>query len=217
MNRPLVAVIDYDIGNIRSMSNALCAINVSPTITRDNGAIAAADILILPGVGAYSQGMANLRRYGLIDAVQRHVAQNKPFLGVCLGMQMLMDESEEFGSFEGLGFVEGKVKRLPIDPASRDKLPHVGWNNVMEPTPGRWTGGPFSSISGPSDVYFVHSFAAQPANEKHVLSITNYGGRTFCSAVQKGNVFGCQFHPEKSGPVGLGILKNFIAAACGGR
>lgn len=213
MSQPVVAVIDYDIGNSKSMLNALVALGLSPILSRDPGGIAAADALILPGVGAFCQGMGNLEKYSLLDAIHRFIAQDKPFLGVCLGMQLLLEESEEFGVTVGMGVIKGKVKKLAVDPTAGEKLPHIGWNAVCEPDAARWTDSIFATIPDSSDVYFVHSFAAIPVDESDILSITRYGSSIFCSSLHKGNIWGCQFHPEKSGPIGLTILRNFVTLA----
>lgn len=211
MNGLSIAVIDYGIGNMTSMVNALTAIGAVAVPTRDAARIAASDALVLPGVGAFKQGMDNLRKFNLLDAVNGHINKGKPFLGVCLGMQLLLDESEEFGITQGLGIIKGRVRKLELEENSREKLPHIGWNSIRQPWPGRWNGTIFETVPEQSDFYFVHSFAAEPENHDLVLSVTDFGGHQFCSALKTGSIYGCQFHPEKSGPVGLAILRDFVA------
>lgn len=211
MTGPLIAIIDYDIGNLASIVNALTAIGASAISTRDQARIATADALILPGVGAFHQGMDNLRRYDLLDTIFGHISKDKPFLGICLGMQLLFEESEEFGQYEGLGIISGHVHKLKLEAGSTDKLPHIGWNTIQQPATGRWNDTIFENMPDSSDLYFVHSFAAEPKDQGAVLSTTDFGGHPFCSAVQTGAIYGCQFHPEKSGPVGLSVLRNFMS------
>lgn len=211
MRNPLIAVIDYDIGNIASMVNALKSIGASVLPVRNREQIKAADALVLPGVGAFRQGMQNLEKYDLPAAIIEHVNQGKPFLGVCLGMQLLFDESDEFGCSPGLGLLSGRVELLKAEEGFKVKLPHIGWNSIFQPAPGCWDNSVFDGLAEGADVYFVHSFAAVPASHEDQLGVTNFGGYRFCSAVQHGNITGCQFHPEKSGPVGLKILGRFVS------
>jgi len=205
-----IVVLDYGLGNIRSISNALIKTGAEPVISRDPAVIAAARGLVIPGVGAFGHGMANLREYGLIEPIQRFVASGKPVLGICLGMQLLMDRSEEHGQHEGLGLIPGDVAKLPIDGQSVHRLPHVMWNKLSEINlePG---GLPLLRQDDLGKYfYFVHSFAARPKDRKNGLAWTRYADLTFCSAVQKGNVVGFQFHPEKSGPDGLVLLERYV-------
>jgi glutamine amidotransferase len=211
MTSPSIAVIDYDIGNVASMVNALVTVGAAVVLTRDLARIKEADALILPGVGSFPQGMENLRKYNLPDAIVGHINRGKPFLGVCLGMQLLLDGSEEFGLYGGLAIIKGMVRKLSMKPFTQDKLPHIGWNTILQPRPERWNNTIFSHVPEASDLYFVHSFSSSPENQEVILSITNFGGHQFCSALQSGSVFGCQFHPEKSGAVGLSMLKSFVA------
>jgi len=165
--------------------------------------------LVLPGVGAFSHGMENLISFCLVDMIKEYVLLEKPFLGICLGMQMLFDESEEFGGAKGLGLIPGKVIKLPTKDVLNEKLPHVSWNELNSNSV-RWDQTILEGVTDGSDVYFVHSFIAQPENPSHVLSTTEYSGYHFCSSIKKGNIYGCQYHPEKSGDVGLNIIKNFV-------
>lgn len=206
-----IAVIDYGIGNVKSMMNALESLEASAILTCDKDEIMKADGVILPGVGAFKHGMDNLAERGLIETLYKYVETGKPFLGVCLGMQMLMEESDEFGNTRGLGFVEGRVARMPLDENTTEKLPHVSWNELHEPSSGRWHGTILKDLPDTFDVYFVHSFAAVPVDRSNILAECEYGKRFFCAAVNKDNVYGTQFHPEKSGDTGKKILKNFIS------
>ncbi len=210
MKRKRIFVIDYDIGNVKSILMGLKKVGADPTLSRDNKDIFSYDAAVLPGVGAFKAGMDNLKKYSLIDTIYRFVETGKPFLGICLGMQMLMGEGEEFGLTKGLGLLNGKVVRLSLKKGCNDRIPHVGWNRINEPKKDRWLGTIFNNMQDQSNVYFVHSFTAQPYDAGDILSTTDYGGNAFCSAVHKNNIYGCQFHPEKSAMVGLQILNNFV-------
>ena len=178
----MVAIIDYDAGNIKSVEKALLYLGEEAVITRDRDAILRADRVILPGVGAFGDAMDKLRTYGLDKVIQEVVGQNTPFLGICLGLQLLFESSEESEGVEGLGILKGKVVRLPEE--SDLKIPHIGWNSLKYPNPGRL----FTGIAEDSYVY----------------------GTLIHASVEQGNVFACQFHPEKSSEVGMQILKNFL-------
>lgn len=205
-----IVIIDYGIGNVKSMYNAFYNIGLKPELTSDKQTILNADAAVLPGVGAFNKGMENLNNRGLFQIIHEFIKKGNPFLGVCLGMQMLLEESEEFGLTAGLGLIKGKVVKLPIIHSSEEKLPHVSWNELNEPQKGRWYGTILENITVNTDVYFVHSFVAKPTSEKDVLATTNYAGVNFCSAVHHENIYGFQFHPEKSSQIGLSILNNFI-------
>jgi glutamine amidotransferase len=192
------------------MVNALENIGEKVSLTNDEQEIMNADAVILPGVGAFKHGMDNLSQRGLVEIIHNFVATRKPFLGVCLGMQMLMEESEEFGVCKGLGLIEGSVKMIPLDINANAKLPHVSWNELMIPSENRWVNTILSTTPENTDMYFVHSFAAIPTKKQDILANCNYGNITFCAAVNKNNIYGTQFHPEKSGVFGLRILENFI-------
>lgn len=205
-----IVVIDYGIGNVKSMINALESIGVDALLTFDKQKIMNADAIILPGVGAFKHGMDNLIKKDLVPVIHDYVATEKPFLGVCLGMQMLMEESDEFGASKGLGLIEGSVKIVPLPNYSNAKLPHVSWNELIVPSENRWDKTILSTTTPNTDMYFVHSFAAIPTNQNDILANCSYGNITFCAAVHKKNIYGTQFHPEKSGILGLRILENFI-------
>lgn len=199
----MVAIIDYDAGNIKSVEKALLYLGEEAVITRDRDAILRADRVILPGVGAFGDAMDKLRTYGLDKVIQEVVGQNTPFLGICLGLQLLFESSEESEGVEGLGILKGKVVRLPEE--SDLKIPHIGWNSLKYPNPGRL----FTGIAEDSYVYFVHSYYLQAKDSSIVTATTEYGTLIHAS-VEQGNVFACQFHPEKSSEVGMQILKNFL-------
>ena len=199
----MVAIIDYDAGNIKSVEKALHYLGEEAVITRDRDTILGADRVILPGVGAFGDAMEKLRTYELDKVIQEVVAQNTPFLGICLGLQLLFESSEESEGVEGLGILKGKVVRLPEE--SDLKIPHIGWNSLKYPNPGRL----FTGIAEDSYVYFVYSYYLQAKDPSIVTATTEYGTLIHAS-VEQGNVFACQFHPEKSSEVGMQILKNFL-------
>ncbi len=199
----MVAIIDYDAGNIKSVEKALHYLGEEAVITRDRDTILGADRVILPGVGAFRDAMEKLRTYELDKVIQEVVAKNTPFLGICLGLQLLFESSEESEGVEGLGILKGKVVRLPEE--SDLKIPHIGWNSLKYPNPGRL----FTGIAEDSYVYFVHSYYLQAKDSSIVTATTEYGTLIHAS-VEQGNVFACQFHPEKSSEVGMQILKNFL-------
>lgn len=202
----MIAIIDYDAGNIKSVEKALLFLGQETVVTRDPGKILGADGVILPGVGAFGDAMEKLKTYGLVPVIRQCVREDRPFLGICLGLQLLFESSEESPGVEGLGVLKGKVLRIP---EKQDlKIPHIGWNDLKFPRPGRL----FRGIPEGAYVYFVHSYYLQAAEEAVVTATTDYGVRVH-AAVERGRLFACQFHPEKSSDVGLRILKNFIAIA----
>lgn len=205
-----IAIIDYEVGNIRSIFSAFEKVGSTPKLTRNPQEIMAADGLVLPGVGAYSHGMEKLREHSLDSVIKDFAATGKPVLGICLGMQLLLSESDEFGHTEGLGLIPGSVKKLMLLNPQVQKLPHVSWSELELPSNSAWDGTILEGIAPKEDMYFVHSFMAVPEGESHVLSLTNYSESQFCSSVKNGNVYGCQFHPEKSAEEGLKIITNFI-------
>lgn len=198
----MIAIIDYDAGNIKSVEKALQYLGEEAVITRDAGEILMADKVILPGVGAFGDAMKKLNRYGLVPVIHEVVEKGIPFLGICLGLQLMFESSEEAPGVEGLGLLKGKIVRIPEGEGL--KVPHMGWNSLSFPKEGRL----FAGIPENSYVYFVHSYYLQ-AEEDIVTATTEYGV-TIHASVEKGNVFACQFHPEKSSHTGLTILKNFV-------
>ena len=209
-----VTVIDYGLSNLRSVANALARCGAEVELTADPAAVRAARVLVLPGVGAFGDGMAGLRGHGLIEPLREKAAAGTPLLGICLGMQMLFEESEEFGLHEGLGLIPGRVVSIPdqtVDGAPQ-RVPQIGWQ-PLRPAGGRkdFAGTALESVEPGQECYFIHSYEAKPAAAADRLADVLYGGRVTCAAVCRGSVLGTQFHPEKSGPVGLGILHDFLA------
>ena len=198
----MIAIIDYGMGNLRSVSKAFEAVGHQAVITREAGVIHNASHVVLPGVGAFGDCMANLRQYELVEPIKAAVRSGKPFLGICLGFQLLFSESEEFGTHAGLDLFPGRVRAFPKE--QQLKVPHMGWNqvNVQRPCPL------FEGIGDGADWYFVHSFFVDPADQRIIATTTNYG-MPFTSSIWQDNVVACQFHPEKSQSVGLQLIKNF--------
>jgi glutamine amidotransferase len=214
MSTPDVAVIDYGVGNLLSVRRALEHCGAVVEVTDDPETILSAPRVVLPGVGAFADGMTGLRRHGL-DVVVRDVAgRGRALLAICLGMQMLFDESDEFGTTPGLGLIPGRVIQVPsiASDGRQQKIPQVGWNGLVLPV-GRdtWSGTPLRAVAPGEAVYFVHSYMASPTDPCHRIADCLYGGIPVSAAVGRNNVFGCQFHPEKSGEVGLKVLKSFLA------
>ena len=200
----MVAIIDYDAGNIKSVEKALTALGESAVITRDREEILSAEKVILPGVGAFGDAMEKLRRYRLDEVIKDVVARQTPFLGICLGLQLLFESSEETPGVDGLGILEGKIVKIPDHMGL--KVPQIGWNSLKFPNRGKL----FQGIDDDSYVYFVHSYYLQAKEPEIVTATTEYAVEIHAS-VEKANVFACQFHPEKSSDVGLRILQNFVA------
>jgi glutamine amidotransferase len=204
----VIAVVDYGVGNLRSVSKALEHVGGEVEVTADPGAIAAADGVVLPGVGAFAHCMNNLREAGLVSAVRDAAASGRPFFGICVGMQILFDESDEFGRVEGLGILPGRVRRF--EPTEHElKVPHMGWNELTVCAPAPCLAG----VSNGARVYFVHSYYVETDDDEIIATTTDYGG-PFVSSAWWGNIFATQFHPEKSQDVGLAILGNFVGL-CG--
>lgn len=199
----MIAIIDYDAGNIKSVQKAIEYLGDKVIVTRDANEIRRADKVILPGVGQFGDAMQKLRRYGLDQLIRESVAVGKPFLGICLGLQLLFESSEESEGVSGLGILKGKILRFPKDTGL--KIPQIGWNSLQFPSKGKL----FQGIEEESYVYFVHSYYLRAENEEIVCGTTEYGV-TVHAAIEQENLFACQFHPEKSSSVGLKILNNFI-------
>jgi glutamine amidotransferase len=208
----MIVVVDYGMGNLRSVVKGFEKAGVVAEITADPEAVAAADAVVLPGVGAFGKAMEHLRATGLDTAIIDAVAAGKPFLGICLGLQLLFTESEEFGPVRGLGILPGKVVRFfPEGAPAGVKIPHMGWNSLQMATPTSVLAG----IPQDEYVYFVHSYYVAPDDATLAATTTEYAGFRFTSSVTRGKLFACQFHPEKSGAMGLKMLKNFGALAQG--
>ena len=203
-----IAVIDYEMGNLRSVQKALERVGADAVITRDPDVIMGASAAVLPGVGAFGACMDNLRRHDLVEPVKIFAASGRPFLGICVGMQILFDESEEFGRVPGLGILPGRIVRFAADPDGKRKVPQMGWNALAVAKRAPHLAG----VRDGSQVYFVHSYFPVPADPAVVATTTDYGV-TFASSVWSDNIFATQFHPEKSQAVGLRILANFAALA----
>lgn len=198
----MIAIIDYDAGNIKSVEKALQYLGEDVQLTRDADKILDAQKVILPGVGSFGDAMQKLHRYELVPVIRKVVERKTPFLGICLGLQLLFDYSEESPGVEGLGILQGKVRRIP---EKGIKVPHIGWNSLSFPNPGRL----FAGIEEGAFVYFVHSYYLEAKDSKIVTATAEYGTCIHAS-VESGNVFACQFHPEKSSDTGLKILQNFV-------
>jgi glutamine amidotransferase len=204
-----IAIVDYGVGNLYSLVRAFDYFSVKADITEDASIIDTADGIILPGVGSYQAGMRGLKVRNLIDVIRKNAQNNKPMLGICLGAQLMMTEGHEFGVHRGLNIIPGKVVHFPKLSAS-EKVPHVGWNTILPVKKGDWS-NTILGISKENDhVYFVHSYILKPDFDTNILAKTTYGEYPFCSAIKKGNIYGFQFHPEKSGKVGFKLIRNFI-------
>ncbi len=199
----MTAIIDYDAGNLKSVEKALIALGDTPVVTRDPQVIRGAGRVILPGVGAFGEAMRQIREYGLEEPIRETVAKGTPFLGICLGLQLLFESSEESPGVSGLGLLKGQIRRIPAGPDL--KIPHIGWNSLEISPRARL----FQGLGNGAYVYFVHSYYLQAEEETVVAATTDYGVRIHAS-VEAGNLFACQFHPEKSSRAGLRILRNFL-------
>lgn len=200
----MIALIDYDAGNIMSVVKAIEYLGEEAVLTRDRDTLLAADHVILPGVGSFGQAMDNLKHYELDGVIKEVAAQGTPFLGICLGLQLLFDESEESPGVSGLGLCRGKILRFPD--SEKEKIPQMGWNSLSLQNNGRL----FAGIPDQSYVYFVHSYYLK-AEERSISRAKCQYIVPFDASIESGNLFACQFHPEKSGKVGLSILKNFLS------
>jgi glutamine amidotransferase len=203
----MVAIIDYDAGNIKSVEKAFDYLGTETVVTRDPKEIYRADRVVLPGVGSFGDAMNKINEYGLRETINEVVSHETPFLGICLGLQLLFDSSDESENVSGLGILRGTINRIPNVDANNNtyKIPQIGWNSLSFPREGRL----FKGISEDAYVYFVHSYYLKAADRDQVVATTDYSV-TIDASVESGNVFACQFHPEKSAEVGMQILKNFL-------
>lgn len=209
---PIVAIVDYGLGNLFSVSQACAAAGLRAVVTAEADELRRSACIVLPGVGAFGDAMSALTRLGLVSVLQRAPDEGIQLVGICLGMQLLMERSSEFGVFEGLGLIPGTVERLQPRPAGmatgRIKVPQVGWNGIF----GRgWDATLLKDVPDGEPMYFVHSYAAFPSVEQDVLARSTYGGVTFCAAIARSRVTGFQFHPERSGQAGLCVYRNLAA------
>jgi glutamine amidotransferase len=203
LSTPAIAVVDSGSGNLRSVERALARVGGAPRLTSDPDAVRRADLVVVPGQGAFADCMAEMRRRGLDEAVREVVRSGKPYLGICLGLQILFDESEEHGPVAGLGILRGRV--VKFRGGGGLKVPHMGWNQIER----RRSEPLLAGLPQGAHFYFIHSYFVQPAELELTALTCDYGG-SFCAAVRRDNLFACQFHPEKSQAVGLRLLANFI-------
>ncbi|MHC4593548.1 MAG: imidazole glycerol phosphate synthase subunit HisH [Planctomycetota bacterium] len=211
-NIPKIVIIDYHCGNLFSIQQALCKVGVSSLISKSPEDISKADKIILPGVGAFGDGMEKLESYDLVDAIREFALSGKPILGICLGAQLLFDESFEFGHHKGLKLIPGSVtqlqKNLPHNGSV--KIPHIGWNTISFTNNAYTYRNFFRDLNNETYMYFLHSFGIKTKNLENCVAETSYGTNTFCAITQKENILGVQFHPEISGPAGLKLLDNYV-------
>lgn len=206
--RTELVIVDYGVGNLQSLRKAFASFGVEPLVSEDPEVIASAGRLVLPGVGSFEAGMRGLEVRGLVGAVKEFANSGKPMLGICLGAQLLLSRSYEFGTYDGLAIIPGQVERFPE--TLKEKIPHVGWNKIYPVAAGKWDSTIFDFEGQDATMYFVHSYVLKPEREENICALSSYGGYEFCAAVQEGNIVGCQFHPEKSGETGLMLIRNFI-------
>jgi len=213
----VVTVVDYGMGNLLSVCRALEHAGVEPRLTDDPAEVERAERLVIPGVGAFADGMRGLEERGLVEPIRAVSASGRPVLGICLGLHLLMDESDEFGRHPGLGILPGRVVELPRETnGTPSKVPHIGWTSIHAPAGAEddpWAGSPLEPVQDGVDVYFVHSFVVEPSEPELTLAEAESDGRRFPAALRRGSIAGTQFHPEKSGPAGLAIVEAFARNA----
>ncbi|MGO4821861.1 MULTISPECIES: imidazole glycerol phosphate synthase subunit HisH [unclassified Flavobacterium] len=204
-----VVIIDYQLGNLFSVKQACDTIGINAEISSNKEDVLNADALILPGVGAFIEAMINLRKFGLDTAIQEKVNSGTPIFGICLGLQLLFTESEEFGAGKGLDLISGVIKRFPEKLEGKNiKVPHIAWNTIYK-LQQDWDHSALSQIEENDFMYFIHSYYVKPTHDSCILTNTNYDGIEFCSSILKSNIFATQFHPEKSASKGISIYKNW--------
>lgn len=210
-----IAIIDYQLSNLFSVKHALDSLKVESIITSEPKVLLGAKAAILPGVGAFGDAMGNLRKFDLINAIQEFIKSERPFMGVCLGLQLLFSTSFEFGQYQGLGLITGEVKKFPKKNNNQQniKVPQISWNQIgyTKDIRSNWEASPLKTLKNHQYVYFVHSYYVQPDDKKVICSYTNYSGFQYCSSIIKKNIFAVQFHPEKSGPKGIEIYHNWLS------
>ena len=204
-----VTIIDYGAGNLHSAANAFLRLGAEVELVEDAASVEHARFLVLPGVGAFGEGMAGLHRRGLVEPLRKYAANGRPLLGICLGAQLLLEESEEFGRHEGLGIVPGTVRLLASEGV---KVPHVGWKQVFPAAPKAWTGTLLAETPPGTWAYFVHSFQCVPSDPGNLCAVAHHGAHVITAAVRHHSVVGVQFHPEKSGTFGLSMLRTLLSS-----
>ena len=204
-----IGILDYDAGNLLSLTKALKKVGADCEIISSGQDLSSFEKLVIPGVGAFRDGMKSLEARGLVEPVRQFAASGKPILGICLGMQLFTEEGEEFGLHKGLGIVRGKTVSMKRFVSGNTALPHIGWNSIKK-VEATWAGTPLQGIEEGEEVYFIHSYIVSLKDPKSMLASTEYGGCKFASVLRSKNIFGTQFHPEKSGETGLAILENFV-------
>ncbi|QUX94512.1 imidazole glycerol phosphate synthase subunit HisH [Marinomonas sp. CT5] len=212
----MIIIIDYDLGNLLSVQRAVSHLGFTAKISQDRKEILNASHLILPGVGAFGKGMKNLHKLGLVEPIKEFAKSNRPLLGICLGMQLLLSHSEELGDNEGLDLIPGKVRYISKQPSfdKHSKVPNIGWNAISSPhLDNQFHSSILQGIEQKEHFYFVHSLIGLPDNEKHIDAVNHYAGVACPATINRDNVYGCQFHPEKSGEMGLKIISNFLNLA----
>lgn len=207
----MITIIDYQISNLFSVKHACEHLGLEVEITSDPQKILKCKAAILPGVGAFGDAMHNLEKLELIQPIKEFIGSGKPFMGICLGMQLLFSQSDEFGHHQGLNIIPGKVVKFPAKTIDNKtiKIPQIGWNQIYEPEAGKWGNSPLKGLASNEFMYFVHSYFATPNNKEVILSLTDYEDIEYCSSVLHNNVFATQFHPEKSGQEGIKIYRNW--------
>jgi imidazole glycerol-phosphate synthase subunit HisH len=205
-------IVDYELGNLFSVLQACKYVGLDAEISHDPEKVASADGLILPGVGAFGAAMTNLHNRGIADLLKAQIQAGKPFLGICLGLQLLFTESTEFGSQGGLDLLPGSIVRFPAEiDGVKLRVPQIGWNRIAPAPQADWSQTPLAHLRPDCFMYFVHSYYAQPADPRDMLTVTNYGGLEYCSGVQRDNILAFQFHPEKSGQIGVEVYRKWGA------
>jgi len=210
-----VAIIDYKMSNLFSVQAACQKVGLSSLITSNKNEILNAKIAILPGVGSFGEAMKHLRESKLDKTIQEFIDTGKPFVGICLGLQLLFDSSEEFGDYNGLGIIKGVVKKFKFQSHGLTKfpVPQIGWNMIKK-VKNSWNESLLSDNANGDFMYFVHSYFVEPQNKNIILSTTTYGDTEYCSSIHQSNIFACQFHPEKSGEIGINIYKKLKKEYC---
>jgi glutamine amidotransferase len=208
-SNPTISLVDYGVGNLYSLLKAFKLYTKNVVISEEADIIKSSDALVLPGVGSFQSGMHGLRVRNLTNTIKEFAKSDKPILGICLGAQLLLSKGYEFGEFEGLDIISGRVTIFPKS-EEEVKMPHIGWNEIYSPADNSWDNTILDPARQGSHVYFIHSYILSPTSHDDILALSNYGSYEFCSAVKRGKIYGCQFHPEKSGEVGLKIIKKFI-------